>query len=166
MEHNFRQPAGQADPTILLADKNGWYYARLSEIVYCVSDNSYTEVYLTNGEKLVVTKPLKYYEQLMAPYSFLRIHQSYLINTLHLLSITRLESIWHALMANDYLIPISRDRKSALLEKLEKNSLTDSGNAYYQKPEPAYKPKRQSVLKVNREFTEPIEEKVLNVQTA
>jgi hypothetical protein len=166
MEHNFRQPYGQPDPTVLLADKNGWYYARLSEIVYCVSDNSYTEVYLTNGEKLIVTKPLKYYEQLTAPFGFLRIHQSYLINTMHLLSITRLESIWHALLANDYLIPISRDRKTLLLEKLEKQSLTDAG-AYYQKPaEPiAIKPKRETVLKVNREFVAPAEEKVLNVHT-
>jgi two-component system LytT family response regulator len=50
------------------------------DICYLQADDCYTTVFLNDGKKIVVSKPLKYYEDLLPGTSFLRIHQSYLVN--------------------------------------------------------------------------------------
>lgn len=54
------------------------------DICYLQADDCYTTVFLNGGKKMVVSKPLKYYEELLPDKSFLRIHQSYLVNKLYI----------------------------------------------------------------------------------
>jgi two-component system, LytTR family, response regulator len=54
--------------------------AGFKDICYLQADDCYTTVFLNDGKKVVVSKPLKYYEKLLPDKSFLRIHQSYLVN--------------------------------------------------------------------------------------
>ena len=54
------------------------------DICYLQADDCYTTVFLNDGKKVVVSKPLKYYEELLPDKSFLRIHQSYLVNKLYI----------------------------------------------------------------------------------
>ncbi|WKD86480.1 Sensory transduction protein LytR [Polaribacter huanghezhanensis] len=53
----------------------------LDEIIRCKSDNNYTTFYFENGSKIMVTKTLKFYADLLKNNSFLRVHQSHLVNT-------------------------------------------------------------------------------------
>jgi two-component system LytT family response regulator len=52
----------------------------LTEICYLQGDNGYTTVFLHDGKKLVTTRTLKDYEEQLSDTSFLRTHQSYLVN--------------------------------------------------------------------------------------
>jgi two-component system, LytTR family, response regulator len=52
----------------------------LKDICYLQADDCYTTFFLNDGKKMVVSRPLKYYEELLPDKSFLRIHQSYLVN--------------------------------------------------------------------------------------
>jgi two-component system, LytTR family, response regulator len=52
----------------------------LKEIRYLQGDNGYTTVFLNDGKKVVTTRTLKDYEELLSGTSFLRPHQSWLIN--------------------------------------------------------------------------------------
>ena len=52
----------------------------LKEICYLQGDNGYTTVFLHDGRKVVTTRRLKEYEELLSGSSFLRTHQSYLVN--------------------------------------------------------------------------------------
>lgn len=54
------------------------------EISYLQSDSGYTTVFLNSGAKVVTTRILKDYEELLPGNSFLRPHQSYLVNKLHI----------------------------------------------------------------------------------
>jgi two-component system LytT family response regulator len=54
------------------------------DICYLQADDCYTTVFLNDGKKEVVSKPLKHYEELLPDKSFLRIHQSYLVNKLYI----------------------------------------------------------------------------------
>lgn len=56
----------------------------LKEISYLQGDNGYTTVFLQDGKKVVTTKNLKEYEELLSGTSFLRTHQSYLVNELYI----------------------------------------------------------------------------------
>lgn len=55
-------------------------YVPLSEIIRCEADNTYTHFFLSGGEKILVSKSLKEYADLLCPKGFLRTHQSHLVN--------------------------------------------------------------------------------------
>lgn len=52
----------------------------VNEVVIMEADGNYTLFYFSNGKKLMVSRTLKAYEELLTRYSFVRIHKSYLIN--------------------------------------------------------------------------------------
>jgi two-component system LytT family response regulator len=55
-------------------------YVTLSEIIRCEADNTYTHFFLSSNEKILVSKSLKEYADLLRPSGFLRTHQSHLVN--------------------------------------------------------------------------------------
>src|SRR3546814_17317130 len=61
-------------------------YVALSEIIRCEADNTYTHFFLSSDEKIVVSKSLKEYADLLCPNGFLRTHQSNLVNPKHIKS--------------------------------------------------------------------------------
>ena len=48
--------------------------------MYCKADDNYTEIYLNNNKKKLVSKTLKYFEEALSEASFARVHKSYLVN--------------------------------------------------------------------------------------
>lgn len=76
--HSFRKKKLQDH--IALRSQQFVQIVALKEISYLQGDNGYTTVFLHGGKKVVTTKRLKDYEELLSGTSFLRIHQSYLIN--------------------------------------------------------------------------------------
>ena len=56
----------------------------LKEICYLQVDNGCTTVFLNGGKKVVTTRTLKDYEELLSGTSFHRTHQSYLVNELYI----------------------------------------------------------------------------------
>ncbi|WP_459211367.1 LytR/AlgR family response regulator transcription factor [Aquimarina rhabdastrellae] len=63
--------------TIPLQD--GFEVLVIADILYCQADDNYTKIYLNDGNKLV-SKTLKYFEELLLDHDFVRIHKSYLVN--------------------------------------------------------------------------------------
>lgn len=55
-------------------------FVEIGSIIRCESESNYTTFYLKSGEKLIVSKTLKEFDELLTPYNFLRVHQSHLIN--------------------------------------------------------------------------------------
>ena len=55
-------------------------YVTISDIVRCEADNSYTFFHLSNGERILVSRSIKEYTDMLKPIGFLRTHQSHLVN--------------------------------------------------------------------------------------
>lgn len=87
----------------------------LEDIRYCKGDGPYTHFFLTNGKNEIVSKPLKFYESLLPESSFLRTHQSYIINTSYVQAILNNTTI---LLDNQDEIPISHRRKHEVVERI------------------------------------------------
>ncbi|MCI5056071.1 MAG: LytTR family DNA-binding domain-containing protein [Flavobacteriales bacterium] len=68
---------------IVIPFADGFTVLKPEEIVYCQSDRNYCEIYTLNGDRVVSSRTLKHYEQLLTKFGFFRIHQSHLINTAH-----------------------------------------------------------------------------------
>ena len=74
-DHSFTQDK------LSISDINGITFVAYNEIVSCESNDNYCIVTLKDGTKKTVSKTLKYVSEHIQDPSFLRIHQSYLINT-------------------------------------------------------------------------------------
>ena len=70
----------EENKTLALSSADKIEFIEINNIVRCEAENNYTTFYLKDGQKLVVSKTLKEYDELLSPYHFLREHQSHLIN--------------------------------------------------------------------------------------
>lgn len=90
----------------------------ISDILFCQSDNSYTTFHLDNNEKIVISKSIKEYVELLQDYNFFRPHQSYLVNLNHVKKIDKSDGGF-IIMKNKKEIPVSLRQKKQLISLLE-----------------------------------------------
>ncbi|MBN1970524.1 MAG: response regulator transcription factor [Candidatus Delongbacteria bacterium] len=92
----------------------------ISDILFCQSDNSYTTFFMSGeNEKIVVSKGIKEYAELLKDYGFFRPHQSYLVNLNHVKKIDKSDGGF-IIMKNKKEIPVSIRQKKQLITLLEK----------------------------------------------
>ncbi|WP_298363430.1 LytTR family DNA-binding domain-containing protein [uncultured Lutibacter sp.] len=65
---------------ITIPTQDGFEVIEIKHILYCKADDNYTHIFLQNEHKKLVSKTLKYFEEILKESSFARIHKSYLIN--------------------------------------------------------------------------------------
>jgi two-component system LytT family response regulator len=104
---------------IVLPTLEAMYVVKLEQIIRCETSGSYTTFFLKDGRKIMVSKPLKNYEDILLPPVFFRVHQSHLINVNAILSYSR-EGMIH--MNDKSVVPISRGKKEHFF-KLMKDEL-------------------------------------------
>ncbi len=98
---------------------DGVEYIDVNEIVYCEANGAYTNFYLQNGEKLLVSKHLKEYEALLNEYQFFRVHNSYLVNMHHIKKYVKSDG-GYVILSNDHTVSIARNRKENFLNAMSK----------------------------------------------
>lgn len=94
-------------------------FVEISSIIRCESDGNYTFFHLKNGEKLLISKTLKEYDELLSPFNFLRVHQSHLINLNEVKSFIKTDG-GYIQMKDGSSITISRQRREMVLRVLSK----------------------------------------------
>lgn len=82
---------------------------KTGEIAFLKADNVYTEFYLHNNDKHVVSRPLKEYEALLGQPHFFRPHRSHIVNLNYMKAYHNSES--EIEMFNGRRLSLSRDRK-------------------------------------------------------
>jgi two-component system, LytTR family, response regulator len=106
-------------PKIALPQQNEIRYVLVNDIVRCEADNTYTFFFLSGGDKILISKPLKEYTGLLAPYGFLRVHQSHLVNPAYVQSWLK-EDGGILLIKNGDKIPISKPNREYVKTALGK----------------------------------------------
>lgn len=94
-------------------------FVRLQDITRCESVNNYTTFHFNNGEKLMVSKPIYEYEELLGDYGFIRCHQSHLVNKKYVKSWIR-EDGSYLLLEDGSQVPVSRQKKDTIKQELER----------------------------------------------
>jgi len=77
---NLRGAATSTFRKIVLPTNNGFTVCEPSDIVRCEADRNYTYIFLKDKRKILVSKTIKEYEEMLEDHDFFRIHQSHLIN--------------------------------------------------------------------------------------
>ncbi|MCJ8154410.1 LytTR family DNA-binding domain-containing protein [Chryseobacterium sp. SSA4.19] len=102
---------------IVLPTQEAMHVIRLKSIIRCETSGSYTTFFLEGEKQIIVSKPLKYYEEILVPPEFIRIHQSHLININFVSSYSKDGIIT---MHDKSTVPISRANRE-LFFRLMKN---------------------------------------------
>jgi two-component system LytT family response regulator len=115
LKHNLVEE----DQKILLPTTDGYEVIALDEIIRLEASHNYTYCYLYGQRKIIVSRPLLSFEKILDDLPFIRIHSKYIINLKYLKKYTR-GSGGSVLMTDRSEIGVSKGRKGAFLEKLEK----------------------------------------------
>lgn len=99
---------------ITIPQQDGFEVLETSEIMYCKADDNYTEIYLKNNKKKLVSKTLKYIEENLAEANFARVHKSYLINVNEVVKYVKGKG-GSVVLSNGKKIMVSASKKSNLL---------------------------------------------------
>ncbi len=91
----------------------------VKDIIRCQSDNTYTNIFINNGRKIIVSRNIKKFEDLLSDYCFMRVHQSHLVNLNYISYFDKSEG-GAIVMSDNSSIPVSAQKKQKLFEYLEK----------------------------------------------
>lgn len=94
-------------------------FVSVKSIVRCESNNNYTAFFLNNGEKLLVSKPIYEYEEMLTEYNFIRCHQSHLVNKKFIRSWVKTDG-GYLLLEDETQIPVSKNKKDFVKQTLAK----------------------------------------------
>ncbi|WP_324718877.1 LytR/AlgR family response regulator transcription factor [Salinimicrobium sp. HB62] len=114
MQDMRKQPAPRKIP-LSFVDKT--LYVPSEDIIYCKSDGNYTEVYMNDGKKEVLSKKIKEVEALIDNPSFYRTHHSFLVNLSCVTEFVKSDG-QYLILKDGSSIPVSRSKKPHLLELL------------------------------------------------
>ena len=70
-------------PSLVIHNLKGFEVLKLPEIIMCQADGYCTNFYLTGNRKVVSSKNLKYFNELLEDHNFIQIHHSYMISLDH-----------------------------------------------------------------------------------
>ncbi len=111
-------PESKKSKKIVLKTLDNIYLLNTNDIIQCEADSSYTVVETIEDEKIVVSKVLKEYDELLSGYGFFRVHRSHLVNLQHIKRFEKQEG-GYVVMTNNNKIPVSSRSRERLLDLFE-----------------------------------------------
>jgi two-component system LytT family response regulator len=98
------------NPTITLSVAEGLEFIPLSEIIRLEAAGAYTNFFLKGGKKLMVSKNLKEYENMLTDHEFMRVHNSHIINLAEVKRMVKSDG-GYAVMSDDAQVILSPKKK-------------------------------------------------------
>lgn len=103
---------------IVLKTSDKIHVVNINDIIHCRADNTYTTFFLLNGKKIIVSKPIKKYEEMLSEHGFMRVHQSHLVNLNYIQHLNKQEG-GILVMSDNSQIPVSNQQKQVLIKYFE-----------------------------------------------
>jgi two-component system LytT family response regulator len=102
---------------LALPTSEGLTFIRVNDLLYLKASGNYTEFYMREGQKYLVSRHLKEYDDLLADQNFFRIHHSSLINLNYIKNYVRGDG-GYVVMTDNTSLDVSRRKKEEFLEKI------------------------------------------------
>jgi two-component system, LytTR family, response regulator len=104
---------------IVLKTQDNIHLVEIQNITYCASDGCYTTVHTVGDEKIIISKTLREFDDMLSDSGFYRVHKSYLINLSHISRFEKHEGGF--IILNDgNKVPVSSRKREELLGLFEK----------------------------------------------
>ena len=108
LNQNRKIPIGVGNKIILVEP---------SQILYLKSDGSYTSIFMKDHQEYLVSKSIKFFEELLPVMHFMRIHKSYIVNINEIKEFLK-QGNGEVVLSNEKIIPVSRRHRQTILDAL------------------------------------------------
>lgn len=105
------------DNKIVLASGEDYFITKFDDIVRVHGEGSYATFYLLNGDKIMTSRRLAYYLDKFRGQSFLKTHQSHLVNLKHVIKYSK-QNGGELFLQNDQCVPVSSRMRQEVLKAL------------------------------------------------
>lgn len=102
---------------IAVPDSNSIKFLQLDDILYFKADNTYTDIFFADGNKLTISRTLKNIEDTLSNTKFFRCHKSYIVNLKYLTDYVKSDG-GYLVIKGKHSIPLSPDRVTDLLAQV------------------------------------------------
>lgn len=99
---------------IVLKTQENIYIIYLKDVIRCQSEKNYTYFYFTNRDRIIVSKTLKEFDDLLTEFNFMRVHRSHLINLKYIDRFEKNDG-GMIIMADGSKVEVSHRKKEALV---------------------------------------------------
>ena|SRR6218665_3971317 len=94
------------------------HIVQIADIIRCESSVNYTEFFFKNAKRILVSRTLKDFEDILSDQGFYRVHQSHLVNTKMIQEFVKTEG-GHLIMTDGKMIPVSTRKRADVVKMLE-----------------------------------------------
>ncbi len=115
---NYAKP--KEDQQIVLSTIEGMHVVKIKNIIRCQADDYYTNFFLNDGRRIMISKTLKENEELLKDHGFIRPHRSHLVNISYIKRYIKSNG-GHIILVDGSNIPVSRRKKEVIQEYLNRN---------------------------------------------
>lgn len=102
---------------LILPTQEGFHVTHLSKILRCAGERNYTQFHFSDGSRIMVSKTLKNYEELLPEPDFYRIHKSHIVNLHEVIRFTK-GSTGTVTLSDGTEIDISRGKREEFLRRM------------------------------------------------
>lgn len=113
LKTNFKNTQGK----ITIPQQSGFQVLEVADIFFCKADDNYTEIFLKE-KRIVVSKTLKYFEEALSAFPFVRIHKSYLANLNEIVKYNKGKG-GSVVLSNGKELSVSATKKANLLSHFQ-----------------------------------------------
>lgn len=110
----------QHEKKIVLKDIDNTYFIKVTDILYCEAEGTYTKFFITGNKSILVSKNLKEYESVLEPLGFVRTHHSFLVNPGKIKVFDKRDG-GMLILEEGLSVPVSQRKKDYVMQLLEKN---------------------------------------------
>ncbi len=104
--------------TINLPTQQGFKRILISDIIRCEADSNYTFFYLSDKSKIMVSKTMRDFEDLLLEHDFFRAHHKHLINLRHFKEYIKGKT-GRIVLSDDSVIDLSLRRKNDFMKRIQ-----------------------------------------------
>ena len=115
MENKSQQVFNNKKIVLSLSDQ--FLFVELKDIVRLEAEDYYTWFYFTNRDRVLISRNLGEYEELLAEHDFFRVHKSHLINLNHITKVMKGDG-GTIVMSDNSQLPISKVKKNEFMKKI------------------------------------------------
>lgn len=112
------QEVNKPNHKIVLPLLNGFEIVHVRDIIRCRANDNFTEFHLKDGSKKLISRTLKFYEELLKDFGFIRVHKSHLINFQYVTKYLKGKG-GMVEMSDGSVVDVSVNRKAEFLEKFK-----------------------------------------------
>jgi two-component system, LytTR family, response regulator len=109
----------QASDKIPLSTTNGLVFVKLEDVMYCESSGNYTNFFMQDAKKIMVSRQLGEYEKLLPEANFCRVHDKYIVNLKYIKEYLK-GTGGELILDNGAGLPVSTRRKEDFMARFEK----------------------------------------------